>query len=48
MGSGIAELFKSIGANAVIEGGQTMNPSTEDIVNAIQEVHAKKGHYITK
>ena len=42
MGTGIAELFKSIGAHAVIEGGQTMNPSTEDIVKAINEVHAKK------
>ncbi|MGI8384502.1 DAK2 domain-containing protein [Robertmurraya sp. P23] len=42
MGSGIAELFKSIGAHAVIEGGQTMNPSTEDIVKAIKEVNAKK------
>ncbi|MDE3838478.1 hypothetical protein C0966_03630 [Bacillus methanolicus] len=42
MGSGIAELFRSIGAHAVIEGGQTMNPSTEDIVKAIKEVNAKK------
>lgn len=42
MGSGIAELFRSIGAHAVIEGGQTMNPSTEDIVKAIKNVHAKK------
>jgi uncharacterized protein len=42
MGAGIADLFKSIGANAVIEGGQTMNPSTEDIVKAIKEVNAKK------
>ncbi|MBS4189184.1 DAK2 domain-containing protein [Bacillus sp. FJAT-49705] len=42
MGSGIADLFRSIGAHAVIEGGQTMNPSTEDIVKAIQEVNAKK------
>jgi uncharacterized protein len=42
MGKGIAELFKSIGAHAVIEGGQTMNPSTEDIVKAIKEVNAKK------
>jgi uncharacterized protein len=42
MGAGIAELFKSIGANAVIEGGQTMNPSTEDIVKAIKDVNAKK------
>jgi uncharacterized protein len=42
MGTGIAELFRSIGAHAVIEGGQTMNPSTEDIVKAIKEVNAKK------
>lgn len=42
MGSGIADLFKSIGANKVIEGGQTMNPSTEDIVKAIKEVNAKR------
>jgi len=42
MGSGIAELFKSIGAHAVIEGGQTMNPSTEDIVKAVKQVNAKK------
>ncbi|MEH7415438.1 DAK2 domain-containing protein [Neobacillus drentensis] len=42
MGAGIAELFKSIGAHAVIEGGQTMNPSTEDIVKAVKDVHAKK------
>ena len=42
MGKGIAELLKSIGASAVIEGGQTMNPSTEDIVKAIQEIGAEK------
>lgn len=42
MGSGIAELFRSIGANEVIEGGQTMNPSTEDIVKAIENTNAKK------
>ncbi|MFE8695222.1 DAK2 domain-containing protein [Cytobacillus sp. FJAT-53684] len=42
MGSGIADLFRSIGAHAVIEGGQTMNPSTEDIVKAVNEVNAKK------
>ncbi|MFO1445861.1 DAK2 domain-containing protein [Bacillus sp. Bva_UNVM-123] len=42
MGRGIADLFRSIGAHAVIEGGQTMNPSTEDLVKAIQEVNAKK------
>ncbi|MCA1053472.1 DAK2 domain-containing protein [Rossellomorea aquimaris] len=42
MGEGISELFKSIGATAVIEGGQTMNPSTEDIVKAVEDVNAKK------
>ncbi|MCE4048354.1 MULTISPECIES: DAK2 domain-containing protein [Bacillaceae] len=42
MGSGIADMFRSIGAHSVIEGGQTMNPSTEDIVNAVKKVHAKK------
>lgn len=42
MGSGLADIFRSIGANAVIEGGQTMNPSTEDIIKAIKEVHARK------
>ena len=42
MGSGIAELFTSIGAHKVIEGGQTMNPSIEEIVQAIKEVNAKK------
>ncbi|WP_299087068.1 DAK2 domain-containing protein [uncultured Metabacillus sp.] len=41
MGKGIADLFRSIGANEVIEGGQTMNPSTEDIVQAIKDVHAE-------
>ncbi|RID87211.1 DAK2 domain-containing protein [Peribacillus asahii] len=41
MGAGISELFKSIGAKQVIEGGQTMNPSTEDIVKAVQAVHAE-------
>ncbi|WP_318615467.1 DAK2 domain-containing protein [Sporosarcina sp. YIM B06819] len=42
MGSGIAELLRSVGASAVIEGGQTMNPSTEDIVKAIKEVGAER------
>jgi uncharacterized protein len=41
MGNGIANLFKSIGAHIVIEGGQTMNPSTEDIVKAIEQVNAE-------
>lgn len=42
MGDGIAKMFKSLGAGVVIEGGQTMNPSTEDFVKAISEVNAKK------
>ncbi|MBS4198916.1 DAK2 domain-containing protein [Bacillus sp. FJAT-49732] len=42
MGSGIANLFKSIGATEVIEGGQTMNPSTEDIMKSIKTANAKK------
>jgi uncharacterized protein len=41
MGEGISNLFKSIGAQVVIEGGQTMNPSTEDIVKAIEHVNAE-------
>ncbi len=42
MGSGIKTLFESIGATKVIEGGQTMNRSTEDIVKAIEEANAEK------
>ncbi|TWT07483.1 DAK2 domain-containing protein [Planococcus sp. CPCC 101016] len=42
MGEGIAELLRSIGASYVIEGGQTMNPSTEDIVNAIKSIGAER------
>jgi uncharacterized protein len=41
MGEGIEEMFSSMGAS-VIQGGQTMNPSTEDIVRAISEVNAEK------
>lgn len=39
-GDGLSEIFKSLGADYVIEGGQTMNPSTEDMLNAINNVHA--------
>ncbi|MEI4768616.1 DAK2 domain-containing protein [Psychrobacillus sp. FJAT-51614] len=42
MGEGISDLLKSLGASAVIEGGQTMNPSTEDIVKAIEAVGAER------
>lgn len=41
-GEGVSQLFKSLGANYVISGGQTMNPSTEDILKAIEAVHADK------
>ena len=40
-GEGLAEIFKSQGVDYIISGGQTMNPSTEDIVKAIESVHAK-------
>ena len=39
-GSGLAEIFRSLSVDVVIEGGQTMNPSTEDILNAIAEINA--------
>ncbi|MGV3041719.1 fatty acid kinase catalytic subunit FakA [Staphylococcus rostri] len=42
MGDGITELFKSMGATHIISGGQTMNPSTEDIVTVIQESGCKR------
>lgn len=42
MGEGIANLLRSIGASYVIEGGQTMNPSTEDIVKAVEKIGAEK------
>ncbi len=40
VGDGLGEIFKGIGADYLIEGGQTMNPSTEDMVNAIEHVNA--------
>ena len=40
VGEGLSEIFHGIGADYVIEGGQTMNPSTEDMVNAIEKVNA--------
>ena len=39
-GDGLSEIFKGIGADYLIEGGQTMNPSTEDMLNAIDKVNA--------
>lgn len=40
VGDGLGEIFRGIGADYLIEGGQTMNPSTEDMVNAIECVNA--------
>jgi DAK2 domain fusion protein YloV len=40
-GEGNESIFKSLGADVVISGGQSMNPSTEQIVHAIQEIHAE-------
>ena len=39
-GDGINEIFKGLGVDYIIEGGQTMNPSTEDMLNAIEQVNA--------
>ncbi len=41
VGDGMSEIFKSVGTDYIIEGGQTMNPSTEDMLNAIDKVNAK-------
>jgi hypothetical protein len=40
VGEGLDEIFKGIGADYLIQGGQTMNPSTEDMLNAIDKVNA--------
>lgn len=40
IGEGMNQIFKDLGADYIIEGGQTMNPSTEDMLNAIDQVHA--------
>jgi len=41
-GKGLSDIFKDLGVDEVIEGGQTMNPSTEDILNAIEKINATK------
>jgi len=41
IGNGVNEIFKGLGVDYLIEGGQTMNPSTEDMLNAIEQVNAK-------
>ena len=40
IGEGLNEIFRELGADYIIEGGQTMNPSTEDMLNAIDQVNA--------
>lgn len=40
VGNGLTEIFKELGVDYIIEGGQTMNPSTEDMLNAIDKVNA--------
>ncbi|MCU9813747.1 DAK2 domain-containing protein [Paraclostridium sp. AKS73] len=41
MGSGLADIFKDFGVDYIIEGGQTMNPSTEDFMKAIESINAE-------
>ncbi len=41
IGEGLNQIFQELGADHIIEGGQTMNPSTEDILNAVDQVNAK-------
>ena len=41
IGAGINEIFKGLGVDHIIEGGQTMNPSTEDMLQAIEKVNAR-------
>lgn len=41
IGEGMNAIFRELGADYIIEGGQTMNPSTEDMLNAIEQVNAK-------
>lgn len=41
MGSGISRIFKDLGADEIIEGGQTMNPSTEDILRSVDKIEAE-------
>lgn len=41
IGEGMNEIFRGLGVDYIIEGGQTMNPSTEDMLTAIEKVHAE-------
>lgn len=40
-GAGLSEIFRNLGVDMIIEGGQTMNPSTEDILNAVDKINAE-------
>ena len=42
MGDGLAQIFRSLGVDEVVEGGQTMNPSTEDLLHGVEKVAAKQ------
>ncbi len=46
LGSGMKKMLLSIGATCIIEGGQTMNPSTEDILQAIKQTNAKETYVL--
>lgn len=48
VGDGMSAIFKDLGADYLIEGGQTMNPSTEDVLEAIAKVNAEKYFCISK
>nr|WP_207723375.1 DAK2 domain-containing protein [Roseburia zhanii] len=41
IGEGLNEIFRGLGVDYIIEGGQTMNPSTEDVLSAVEKVNAK-------
>lgn len=41
IGEGLANIFRDLGCDVLIEGGQTMNPSTDDVIHAIEKVNAK-------
>ncbi|WP_312048164.1 DAK2 domain-containing protein [Anaerotignum sp.] len=40
-GTGLSDIFRNLGVDMIIEGGQTMNPSTEDILNAVDQINAE-------
>ena len=42
LGDGISEIFRDLGVDLIVDGGQTMNPSIEDLLKAIEGVHAKE------